>query len=103
MDMGKRPQADIYTRRRLANSETLTDFEAASWVGMVAPAATPAPILAKLHKEVTAVLADKDVSERLIGQGFDIVGSSPAEFLAFAKAESARLGKIIANNKIKVE
>lgn len=84
-------------------AETLPGFEAASWVGLVAPAGTPAPILARLLKDVTAALADKDVSQKLIGQGFDIVSSSPAAFLAFVKTESERLGGVIRANDIKVE
>ena len=86
-----------------AVAETLPGFEAASWVGIVAPAGTPPPILARVHKEFTAALAEKEVADKLIGQGFDIVASSTAEFLGFAKAESERLGKVIADNGIKVE
>ncbi len=86
-----------------AVAETLAGFEAASWVGVVAPAGTPAPIIARLHKDLTATLADPDVSSKLISQGFDLVGSTPAEFLAFVKVESDRLGKVVRDNNIKVE
>ena len=86
-----------------AVAETLPGFEAASWVGVVAPAGTPAAIVARLHKELTAALQEKDVADKLVGQGFDLIGSTPAEFLAFARAESDRLGKVIIDNAIKVE
>lgn len=86
-----------------AVAETLAGFEAASWVGVVAPAGTPAPIVARLHKELTAALGDKDVADKLISQGFQLIASSRAEFLDFVRAESDRLGKVIADNGVKVE
>ncbi len=86
-----------------AVAETYAGFEAASWVGMVAPAGTPPAILARLHKELLTALKDKEVTDKLVSQGFDIVGSTSAEFLAFVRAEADRLGKVIADNKIKVE
>ena len=86
-----------------AVADTIAGFEAASWVGMVAPAGTPQTVVSRLHKEFTAALADKEVADKLMGQGFEIVASTPAEFLAFARAESDRLGQVIKDNKIKVE
>ena len=86
-----------------ALAETLAGFEAASWVGLVAPAATPAPILARLHQVFSGALADPDVNGRLTAQGFDIVGSSPAAFDRFVHEESDRLGKVIRDNAIVVE
>jgi len=83
--------------------ETLAGFEAASWVGAVAPAGTAREIVDRLAAEIRAALADPEVRNRLVAQGFDIVGSAPAEFLAFVRAESDRLGRIIAENAVKVE
>ena len=83
--------------------ETLKGFEAASWVGLVAPAATPAAIVARVHQVFVAALADAEVRGRLIGQGFDIVGSSPQQFDRFVRVESDRLGKVIRDNAIVVE
>jgi tripartite-type tricarboxylate transporter receptor subunit TctC len=83
--------------------ETLPGFEASSWVGLLAPAATPADVLAQIHKLYTAAVADADVKAKLEGQGFEIVNSSSADFAAFVKAESEKLGKVIKDNNVKVE
>jgi tripartite-type tricarboxylate transporter receptor subunit TctC len=86
-----------------AIAEALPGYEAASWVGVLAPAGTPRPILDRLHREFTAALADQEIAGKLSGQGFEIVASTPQDFLAFVRAESDRLGKLIRDNNIQVE
>jgi len=84
-------------------SETLSGFEAASWVGVVAPPGTPKEIVARLHREFIRALDDSQVREKLLAQGFEIVGSTPDEFLRFASAESDKWAKVIRDFDIKVE
>ena len=86
-----------------ALAESMPGFEASSWVGLLAPAGTPQPILAQLHKEYLAVLADPEVKAKLEGQGFEIIASAPDAFLVFVKSESEKLGKVIKDNNVKVE
>ncbi|HUL91085.1 MAG TPA: tripartite tricarboxylate transporter substrate binding protein [Burkholderiales bacterium] len=86
-----------------AVAETLPGFAAQSWVGMLVPAGTPADTVARYHAEVKKALADPGVSGKLAGQGFDVVGSSPQEFLAFARAESDKWAKVIRDYNIRVE
>jgi len=57
-------------------------YEAVQWNGWLAPARTPAEVIARLHREVTAILRMQDVSERLAREGADVVASSPEEFAA---------------------
>ena len=59
----------------------------AGWFGLFAPANTPAAILAKLHGEIRTALANAQVRERLLVQGFVPVGDSPAEFKVHVEAE----------------
>ncbi len=49
------------------------------------------------------VLGDPEVRAKLTAQGFEIVGSTPEEFLQFVRAESEKWGKVIRDNDIKVE
>jgi tripartite-type tricarboxylate transporter receptor subunit TctC len=84
-------------------AETLPGFSAQSWVGMLAPARTPAAVVARLHSEAVKALADAGVRGKLGAQGFDVIGSSPEEFLAFARAESDKWAKVIARFGIRVE
>lgn len=84
-------------------AETLPGFAAQSWVGALVPAGTPKEIVVRLHSELTKALADAEVRGKLAAQGFDVVGSSPGEFLAFARAESDKWAKVIRDYGIRVE
>ena len=83
--------------------ESLSGFEAASWVGVVAPGGTPKEIVVRLHREFAGALEDPDVRGKLVAQGFEIVASSPDEFLRFVAAESDKWAKVIREYGIKVE
>jgi len=84
-------------------AETLPGFAAQSWVGMLVPAGTPVEIVARLNAEVQEALAEPEVRGKLDAQGFDVVGSSPEEFLAFARNESEKWAKVIRDYNIRVE
>jgi len=84
-------------------AESLPGFAAQSWVGMLGPAGTPKDIVARLHAELTKALADPEVRGKLAAQGFDVVGSAPGEFLAFARAESDKWAKVIRDYQVRVE
>jgi tripartite-type tricarboxylate transporter receptor subunit TctC len=86
-----------------AFAETLPGFEAISWTGVVAPARTPAAIVARLHRELTKALAAPEVREKLTGQGFEIVGSTPQAFAAFVAAESDKWGEVIREHGIRAD
>lgn len=53
-----------------------------SWAGLLAPAGTPKPVIARLHKEITAVMAHPDVARRFAEINHEIVAGTPAEFAA---------------------
>jgi tripartite-type tricarboxylate transporter receptor subunit TctC len=67
-------------------------YEAVQWAGLVAPLGTPRPIIDKLHKESTAILREN--TERLAGEGFVVVASTPEEFAAFMKSETTKWGLV---------
>ena len=76
-------------------------FSALSWWGIIAPAATPSPIIKRMHDELAKALGNPAVAEKLTAQGMDIVGGSPQEMDAFLKAEIARWAKVVKDNRIK--
>jgi tripartite-type tricarboxylate transporter receptor subunit TctC len=84
-------------------AETLPGFEAQSWVGMLAPAGTPQPIVARLARDLRTTLHRPDLKERLLGQGFIVVGSTPAEFGVYIRAESDKWGKVIRDLNVTLE
>jgi tripartite-type tricarboxylate transporter receptor subunit TctC len=69
--------------------------EAPSWYSIVAPAATPADIVAKLHGEIVALHAQPEYREPLERQAFDPVTTTPQEFAVFLRAEYDKWGKVI--------
>ena len=70
-------------------------FQAEAWFGMVAPAGTPATILATLHREITTALADPSLRKTLVELGMLPVGNAPEEFAAVVHTEVLYWGKVI--------
>ncbi|WP_219213862.1 Bug family tripartite tricarboxylate transporter substrate binding protein [Variovorax boronicumulans] len=70
-------------------------YEATSWFGLLAPAGTPAPIVAKLNAAILKALADPEVKKKLAEQGAESHGEKPEEFAAFIKSETAKWGKVV--------
>ena len=66
------------------------------WHGLLAPAGTPKPLIAKINKDVVAALNAPEVRTRLLGLGIDnIIGSTPDELARFIKAEIQKYGKLV--------
>ena len=72
--------------------------ESATWIGLLAPAGTPGAIVDKLQAEVARIFADPAMQERLQKAGLFPVSSTPAEFDAFIRNETARWSKVIREN-----
>jgi tripartite-type tricarboxylate transporter receptor subunit TctC len=81
----------------------LPGYEASTWYGMLAPAATPAPIVGKLNRQMIDVLKLADVREKLLAQGLEPVGNTPAEFTSIISTELAKWGKVVAAAGMKAE
>ena len=73
-----------------AIAETVPGYEVLNWWGVLAPAGTPAAIVAKMHGALAALLRDSEVKDVLAREGMDAVGSTPAQFAAYIGAEIAR-------------
>jgi tripartite-type tricarboxylate transporter receptor subunit TctC len=84
-------------------AETLPGFEAVSWGGVMAPAGTPPEVINRLNAEILKILKMPDIADKLTGLGADIVGSTPAEFDAYVKAEIAKWGKVARDNNVTLD
>ena len=73
----------------------LPGFEVVGWYGVLAPARTPHPIVARLHNEFVKILQTQDIRDRLLSEGAEPVGNTPAEFTAFIKTDIGRWAKVI--------
>ena len=70
-------------------------YEVGVWFGFSAPAATPAPIIAKLNAEIVAILKTAEVRDKFSAQGVDVIGSTPEQFAAHLREQSARWAKVV--------
>jgi tripartite-type tricarboxylate transporter receptor subunit TctC len=73
----------------------LPGFEVVGWYGVLAPARTPHPIVVRLHNELVKILQTQDIRDRLLSEGAEPVGNTPAEFTAFIKTDIGRWAKVI--------
>ncbi len=78
------------------------DVEADAWNGIIAPANTPSPIVARLQDEIGAILALPDIREKLTTQLMEPIPSTPAEFRARIDADIARWAPVIKAANIRV-
>jgi tripartite-type tricarboxylate transporter receptor subunit TctC len=74
--------------------------EVQSWQAVAAPKGIPADVKARLHKAIVEALNDPVVKERLLAQGFEIVGNTPEQFAKFQAAEYARWKQLIETRHI---
>ena len=79
----------------------LPGYEASTWFGLFAPAATPREIITKLNADSVAALSGADVKERMAGQGLFVVANTPEQFAEFLKAEIPKWGKIVKDAGVK--
>ena len=71
------------------------DFETVAWFGIVAPAGTPRPVLARLNAETLKAIKLPDVNKRLLDGGSTIIGNSPEEADRFLRDEVEKWGKVV--------
>ena len=91
------PNVPTFTESGLAN------FSSRNWYGVVAPGATPRPVVNKLSSEIARILALPEVKELLIGMGMDPFITTPEQFTAVMRADMAKFSKIIKSANIKLE
>ena len=108
---GKLKALAVTTTKRLAAKPDLPTvaelgmpgFEAVSWGGVMVPANTPRPIVAKLNAEINRILRLPEVKERLAKVGAETAGGTPDEFQAYLAAETEKWARVAKTANIKVE
>ena len=84
-----------------AISETLPGYSADTWYGLFAPRGTPQDVIVKVHAAMAKALASADTRAKLLAQGAEPAGNTPAGFTAFIKAENAKWGKVVRDSGAK--
>src|SRR5690606_758423 len=82
----------------------MPSFVAVNWIGLIAPAGTPAPVIEKLHKATLAATQQAEMKQQLAQAAVEIqTNASPAEFQAFITEEYERWGNIVKDANIQVD
>jgi tripartite-type tricarboxylate transporter receptor subunit TctC len=86
-----------------AISEVLPGFDISSWQAIFAPAGVPKPIVDRLAAEMIKAINDPDVKSKLVAQGIEPGGMTPAELAGFQKSEVAKWAKVIKAGNIRLD
>lgn len=84
-------------------ASTVPGYSVESWYGFLAPAGTPAPVIARLNAAVKKAAQNPEFVQKVVHEGLVITASDPAEFDRYLKSEEARWRKIVKENNIKAE
>ena len=101
--VGSPKRVDIVPDVKTVAEQGFKGFEAVSIGAMMAPKGTPAAAIDRMSSELKAVLAQKDVQDRLVGAGCYAHYMTPAETGRYVTAEFDKWGKVIKDNKLTVE
>jgi tripartite-type tricarboxylate transporter receptor subunit TctC len=108
IDAGKlRALATTGSKRTMKELPTMAEFlpgyEVTQWYGILVPAGTPKDIVARLHKEIATAVANPKHAQALVKLGTAPVSTTPEEFAAFIRSETAKYAKVIKAAKITPE
>jgi tripartite-type tricarboxylate transporter receptor subunit TctC len=78
-------------------------YEAYVWMGLLAPKGTPPALIGRLNRELLGVLATDEVKRYMESAGIEIVGSTPAQFGAFYRAEKILWAKVVRETGAKID
>jgi tripartite-type tricarboxylate transporter receptor subunit TctC len=86
-----------------ASEAGLTGYDSTGWFGVVAPAGTPAQVVARLNAEITAALNDPQIQASMRNLGVEPAPGRPEQFEAYIRSETQKWGKVIKQASIKLD
>jgi tripartite-type tricarboxylate transporter receptor subunit TctC len=93
----------LYPQVPTVSESGLRGYQADVWYGLLAPARTPADIVARLNREVNAILESSEVRDRLAAQGAEVAGSTPEQLVQLMKADIAKWAKVTARLELQTK
>ncbi len=81
----------------------LTGYDSTGWFGVVAPAGTPTPVIARLNAEITAALNDNEIKASMRNLGVEPAPGTAAEFEAYIKSETVKWARVIKTSGTKID
>jgi tripartite-type tricarboxylate transporter receptor subunit TctC len=103
LGVGTRTRTPLFPEMPTIAEAGVPGYEANNWNGIVVPRTTARAIVDRLHRDVSAVLNDGVTAKRLIAQGLEPVGDTPAQFAQYLRSEAAKWGKLVKSAAIKPE
>ena len=88
---------------RTVSEAGLTGYEVTEWFGMLLPAGTPKEIVTRLNAEVVKILTAPEMSERLVGQGFEVIANTPDAFAIALRNDIAKWGNVVKQANLRLE
>ena len=92
---GTEAEAKEYLTKYFSNAVALPGSEVLGWNGLLAPAGTPAPIIARLNEELRGILAEPEIRRQLAPHGTEPAPTTPEEFGAIIHADIAKWGRVV--------
>lgn len=78
-----------------AINEILPNYNASSWIGLVAPTGVPEPVLKKIHRAMSDAMNTPEIKDRLVGEGFSLMINSPDEFKSWVRTKHEEAGVLV--------
>jgi tripartite-type tricarboxylate transporter receptor subunit TctC len=103
LGLGARERSPVLADVPTISEAGVPGYEAANWIGIVAPAGTPAGIVAKLSQEVSAIQDQADIRKQFAAEGMDVLRMSSADFGAFFASEMGKWERVVKEGGIKPE
>jgi tripartite-type tricarboxylate transporter receptor subunit TctC len=86
-----------------AKEAGIANYEVLTWYGVLAPAATPREIVARLNTEWVKIAAMPDTREKMTAAGFDTMAGTSEQFRDFIRSEMVRWGRVIKDANLVIE
>jgi tripartite-type tricarboxylate transporter receptor subunit TctC len=103
LGVGTRARSPLFPEMPTIAESGVAGFEANNWNGIVAPKRTPSAIIDRVYRETGAILRDPSAAKRLMTQGLEPIGDTPAEFAQYLKTEAAKWGRLVKTAGIRAE
>ncbi len=81
----------------------IADYEFSTWYGLLSPAGTPQPVIARLNEETVRIIKEPQTSEKLSADGIDPIGSSPEEFASYLRREIDKWAQVVKAAKLRAD
>jgi tripartite-type tricarboxylate transporter receptor subunit TctC len=84
-------------------AETLPGYDIGTWHGVLAPAGTPAAIIARMSSELAKMAKNHELREQAAAQGLELVGSTPQELDVYIRGQIVKFGKMVKATGMRVD